>query len=527
MTVRILLPIITLIILSACEGSDVSTVSADASEPVVRPDFSYEEIATFSPTEVPVYEGEHTAVYRYIDDNLDDHIEALRRWVRQPSVSAQDIGVRQMAEILRDDMLELGFAEAELVPTAGHPGVWGYFDAGAEKTLMIYLMYDVQPVEPEDWHTPPFAGNLVEHELGTVLMARGATNQKGPQRALFNAIEAIVATEGTLPVNLMVTAEGEEELGSPNFPEIIDRYEDRLKTADGVLFPFNSQTAGGRVMMNLGVKGIIYFEMESRGGDHGGPMRSEIHGSYKAITDAPGWRLVQALSSLTSEDGNTILVPGYYDGIRPPTQEEQRLINGMLADWNDEQMQTVLGVNRWIDGRTGRDAILDYLYLPTLNIDGIWGGYTGPGTKTILPHVVTAKVDSRLPMGMDHESAMAKIQQHLIDQGFGDIKITLLGGYPPAQTSVSSPLVQDVIGVFRKRGYDMAVRPRVAGSAPFYQFTERLGLPMVFAGVGHGSGAHAPNEYMVIEPAEDSGIAGLADVEKFYADVIFALGENQ
>jgi len=130
-------------------------------------------------------------------------------------------------------------------------------------------------------------------------------------------------------------------------------------------------------------------------------------------------------------------------------------------------MQAVLGVDRWIDGRTGRDAILDYLYLPTLNIDGIWGGYTGPGTKTILPHVATAKVDSRLPMGMDHEVALRKIRQHLVDEGFDDIEITLLGGYPPAQTSVSSPLVQDVIGVFRKRGFDMAVRPRVAGSAPF------------------------------------------------------------
>ena len=224
MTVRILLSITTLVLLSACEGGDVTTVSTDGSAPVTRPDFSYEETAAFSPEEVPVYEGEHTAVYKYIDDNLDDHIEALRRWVRQPSVSAQDIGVREMAEMLRDDMLELGFAEAELVPTSGHPGVWGYFDAGADKTLMIYLMYDVQPVEPEDWRTPPFEGNLVEHELGTVLMARGATNQKGPQRALFNAIEAIVATEGTLPVNLMVTAEGEEELGSPNFPEIVERY---------------------------------------------------------------------------------------------------------------------------------------------------------------------------------------------------------------------------------------------------------------------------------------------------------------
>jgi acetylornithine deacetylase/succinyl-diaminopimelate desuccinylase-like protein len=515
------------IALLGCEARVDIVGNGEATSGITRPDFSFESNDSFDPSEVPAYEGSHEETYRFIDEHIDEHVANLQRWVRQPSISAQDIGIQQMAELVRDDMLKMGFSEAEIVPTSGHPGVWGYYDAGAEKTLLLYLMYDVQPVDPEDWRTPPFDGDLLEHKLGTVLMARGATNQKGPERALFNAIESIIATTGTLPVNLMVTAEGEEELGSPHYPEIVSLYEERLKTADGVLFPFNSQSTSGKVMMNLGVKGIIYFEMEARGGPQGGPVKNEIHGSYKAVVDAPAWRLVQALSTLTSADGNTILVPGYYDGIRAPTVEEQRLINGMLVDWDDEQMMSALGVERWIDGRTGKETILDYLYLPTLNIDGIWGGYAGPGTKTILPHKVTAKVDSRLPMGLNHETALAKIRQHLNDEGFGDIDITLLGGYPPAQTSVSSPLVQATIGVFRKRGFELAVRPRVAGSAPFYQFTERLKLPMVFAGVGHGSGAHGPNEYMVIKPAPDSKIAGLAEVEKFYVDVLYALADSQ
>ena len=517
--------VVTLIALAGCEARVNSVNNTEAPE-ITRPDFDFASDDRFEPSEVPAYEGNHEEIYRFIDDHIDDHVANLQRWVRQPSISAQDVGIRQMAELVRNDMLDIGFAEAEIVPTSGHPGVWGYYDAGAEKTLLLYLMYDVQPVDPEDWQVPPFDGELIEDELGTVLMARGATNQKGPERALFNAIESIIAATGTLPVNLMVTAEGEEELGSPHYPEIVSQYEDRLKKADGVLFPFNSQSASGKVMMNLGVKGIIYFEMEARGGPHGGPVNNEIHGSYKAIVDAPALRLVQALSTLTSADGNTILVPGYYDGIRPPTIEEKRLINGMLSDWNDEQMMSALGVERWIDGRTKKDTVLDYLYLPTLNIDGIWGGYAGPGTKTILPHVATAKVDSRLPMGLDNETALAKIRQHLSEQGFGDINLTLLGGYPAAQTSVGSPLVQATIGVFRKRGFDIAVRPRVAGSAPFYQFTERLKLPMVFAGVGHGSGAHGPNEYMVIKPAPDSKIAGLAEVEKFYVDVLYALANS-
>jgi acetylornithine deacetylase/succinyl-diaminopimelate desuccinylase-like protein len=490
----------------------------------IGPDFRFETDSAFDASSVPAYEGRHEAVYRYIDEHLDEHLAHLQRWLRQPSISAQDVGIDDMAEMLRSDLQGLGFQEAELVPTDGHPGVWGFYDAGADKTLMVYLMYDVQPVDPEDWESPPFDAGLVEKELGTVLMGRGATNQKGPERAFLNALESILAVEGRLPVNLMVVAEGEEELGSPHYPQIIDRYEARLRTADGALFPFNAQTPGGDLSMDLGVKGILYMELKATGSaERGGPLRAEIHGSYKAIVDAPAWRLVQALSTLVSEDGNTILVPGYYDDVRPPTLEEQRLINALATDWDDAAQQRLLGVERWIDGITGRDAILRYLYHPTLNIDGIWGGYTGEGVKTILPHEATAKVDSRLPEGLEPDAALGMIRAHLDRQGFADIEIRELSGYPAAQTSVDAPLVQAAMGVFRKWGYTPSVTPRLAGSAPFYQFTKRLGLPLVFSGLGHGSGAHAPNEYMVVRPAPGSRVAGLAEIEKAYVDLLYAL----
>jgi acetylornithine deacetylase/succinyl-diaminopimelate desuccinylase-like protein len=490
----------------------------------IGPDFRFETDSAFDASTVPAYEGRHDAVYRYIDEHLDEHLAHLQRWLRQPSISAQDVGIDDMAEMLRSDLEGLGFQEAELVPTDGHPGVWGFYDAGADKTLMVYLMYDVQPVNPEDWESPPFEAGLVEKELGTVLMGRGATNQKGPERAFLNALESILAVEGRLPVNLMVVAEGEEELGSPHYPQIIDRYEARLRTADGALFPFNAQTPSGDLSMDLGVKGILYLEMEATGSpEDGGPTRAEIHGSYKAIVDAPAWRLVQALSTLVSEDGNTILVPGYYDDVRPPTLEEQRLINALAADWDDDAQQRLLGVERWIDGITGRDAILRYLYHPTLNIDGIWGGYTGEGVKTILPHRATAKVDSRLPEGLEPDAALRMIRAHLDREGFADIAIRELSGYPAAQTSVDAPLVQAAIGVFAKWGYTPSVTPRLAGSAPFYQFTKRLGLPLVFSGLGHGSGAHAPNEYMVVRPVPGSRVAGLAEIEKAYVDLLHAL----
>ncbi len=491
-----------------------------------RPEYVITASEKFDAASVPAYSGDHTAVYDYIDTHIDDHLKSIQRWLQQPSISAQNIGVQEMAEMVRDDMLSLGFKEAELVPTSGHPGVWGFYDSGAEKTLMVYLMYDVQPVIPDDWRSPPFEANLVETDLGTAIMARGATNQKGPERTFFNAVEAIIAVEGKLPVNLMVVAEGEEELGSPHFPEIVDKYEDRLRSCMGTFFPMGLQDRSGDIELNLGVKGILYFEMEARGGEKGGPTRSEIHGSYKAVVDSPVWRLMHALATLTSPDGNTILVPGYYDEVRPPTLEEQALINGILGNWDEGMIKEALGVKQWIEGDTGKDAMLRYLYDPTLNIDGIWGGYIGMGVKTILPHMATAKVDSRLPPDLRPDEALARIRQHLDAQGFADIIIRQLSGYPSSQTSVEAPLVQATISVFNKYGHTPNVWPRLAGSAPFYQFTERLGLPLVMGALGHGSGAHGPNEYMLIQPKEGSSIAGLAEIEKSYVDLLFALAEK-
>lgn len=523
---RIKLRLLTVAFLAIAAGCTPTPDSPaeQAGEPI-RPVFTLQTDEAFDAQGVPVYQGDNALVHAHIDQHLDEHLAQLQRWVRQRSISAQDDGVLEMAQLLRDDLLGMGFAEAELVPTDGHPGVWGYYDAGAEKTLMLYMMYDVQPVDPEDWQVPPFAGALVENELGTVLMARGATNQKGPQRALLNALQSIIDVTGTLPVNIMLTAEGEEELGSPHYPQIVDRYEERLRTADGVLFPFNSQGRDGKLNMPLGVKGIIYFELEAQGGEWGGPANHEIHGSYKTLVDSPVWRLNHALASLTTADGNTIRVPGYYDDIRPPTEEEQILINGVLAQWDEVEARKRLGVSRWIDDKHGAQAMLEHLYMPTLNIDGIWGGYTGEGVKTILPHKATAKVDSRLPPGMDPDRALAAIRAHLDAEGFGDVAMRKLSAYPAAQSSVSAPIVQAALGVFRRHGATLSVQPRLAGSAPFYQFSDRLGLPMVLGGLGLGTGAHAPNEFMLIHPAEGVKAAGLADVEKAYVDLVYAMAE--
>lgn len=171
------------LVLTAC-GSPGDEAGTAVLAQAVRPVFQLKQAPAFDPASIPAYDGDHAQVYSHIDQHLDEHLAHLQRWLRQPSISAQDDGVLEMAELLRQDLEDMGFAEAELVPTDGHPGVWGYYDAGAEKTLMLYMMYDVQPVNPDDWQVPPFAGALVDHELGSVLMARGATNQKGDRKSV-------------------------------------------------------------------------------------------------------------------------------------------------------------------------------------------------------------------------------------------------------------------------------------------------------------------------------------------------------
>ncbi|TDK25061.1 M20/M25/M40 family metallo-hydrolase [Luteimonas aestuarii] len=491
-----------------------------------RPTYAWSTDEVYDAAAIPAYAGTHEAVYARIDADLDAHVAHLQRWVRQRSISAQDDGIRDMAGLLADDLRALGFAEVEVVDTPGHPGVLGWYDAGAERTLVVYMMYDVQPIEPNWRIDDPFAGELVEHELGTVLMARGATNQKGPQRAFLNALDAMIATTGTLPVNLYVVAEGEEELGSPNFGDVIAPWRERLRQADGAFFPMNIQTPDGKASLNLGVKGIVYFEMEAKGGEWGGPSKAEVHGSLKALVDSPTLRLVQAIASMTTPDGNTIVIPGYYDAVTAPTAEQQRLVNALARDADDAAMQRAFAVSRWIGGMEGREAIVRNLFDPTFNVDGLWSGYTGEGVKTILPHMATAKVDSRLPPGLEPDDAYRMIRSHLDANGFNEIEIRPMSGYPAASTSVEAPLVQALLGVFNKYGVQTRVSPWLAGSAPFYQFTRTLGLPFVFGGLGHGSGAHAPDEYMLIHPAEGVGAAGLADIEKSYVDILHALADG-
>jgi len=357
--------------------------------------------------------------------------------------------------------------------------------------------------------------------FGKCLVARGAINTKGEMRAFLNACESILAAGEEIPVNLMFVAEGEEELGSRHLPEFIKKYQRELKKADVVFFPTADQDQKGKVEMELGVKGIVYFELELAGKSWGyGPTQFDIHGSLKACVDSPTLRMIKALSTLVSKDGNKVLIEGFYDNVVAPSREDAELVAKLEKTFDEAALKDMIKVERFINNIHGKNVLLKYLYSPTLNIDGIWSGYIGPGTKTVLPHKITAKVDVRLVPNMTVKEVLPKIRRHLDKHGFEEVKIVELEeGYGWAKTSVKTSAVQAVVKAYKEFGYEPEIWPHIAGSAPFCMFNQApLNLPFVMGGIGHGGRAHAPNEYIVVEEGGPTG--GLRTLEKSYVAIL-------
>ena len=463
-------------------------------------------------------------VYAHIDANVDSHIGKVQELLRQPSISAENRGVRECAQLLERYFQELGCRTTEIVQTDGNPVVYGEYDAGAKKTVIVYMMYDTQPVAGEDWISSPLEANLVDiPPFGKCIVARGAINTKGPLRAFLNAMESIKAAGEELPVNLKVVAEGEEELGSVHLPQFVQRYKEKLKDADAVFFPGAAQDQKGTVRMSLGYKGIVYFELECSGNLwRRGPMEYDVHSSNKAWVDSPVWRMIQALSTMTSKDGNRILIDRWYENVKPPSKEDMELVNKLAKTFDEETVKEMIKVERFIDNLHGKKLLLKYLYATTLNVDGIWGGYTGPGTKTVLPYKVTVKMDVRLVPKQKPSEILPRIRKHLDKMGYRDIFIRRLeSGYSWAKTSVKGPLAQAAIQTYRSFGYEPEVWPHMGGSAPLYLFNQGpLYLPFVGGGLGHGGKAHSPNEYFVVEG--NKRVGGLAKCEKSYVAVLDA-----
>jgi acetylornithine deacetylase/succinyl-diaminopimelate desuccinylase-like protein len=457
----------------------------------------------------------------------DAGVKRLQEWIRLPSIAAEDRGFPEGPQHLITLLKAVGFQHAEIVETDGKPGVFATLDAGAARSVGVYMMYDVKQFDPSEWASPPLEAALVDKPgLGKAIVGRGAVNQKGPEMAFLEALRAIKGAGKKLPVNLVLVAEGEEEIGSPHIGQIVLRPEVQAALANtiGVFMPSAGQSPDGVVTVSLGAKGVIEVQLTARGENWDRGPGKDVHSSLKAMIDSPVWHLVHALNTLVSADGNTITIDNYPTP-RPISEAEKAMVAEAARRQNEEQLKERLSTKRWIDDLPFEQALERLVSQPTVNIEGLVGGYTGPGGKTVLPHMAQAKLDLRLVPDMTAAGALAALKAHLESHGFGDIEVNMSGGYDPTSTPADATLIQAQIAVLKDSGIDPVLWPRNAGSYPGYVFTgPPLNLASGHFGLGHGSGAHAPDEYFVIE-SSNPNIEGWDGAVMSYVRYLYKLGE--
>ena len=384
-------------------------------------------------------------VFTQVERQHDANVGRLQTWIRQPSIAAENRGMNEGCELTMQMLRDAGFGQVTRIPSDGQPGIFATLDAGAPRTLGVYFMYDVKQVDPAEWSSPPWDAALVDKPgLGKVVMGRGAVNQKGPEASFIAALHAMRGANRKLPVNLVLVAEGEEEIGSPHFAQIIRRPEilDALKKTAGIFMPSASQGLDGQVTITFGAKGVIEVELVSTGERWGRGPQKDIHSSNKARVDSPAWHLVQALNTLVSADGNDPAIDGLADRARPLSPSEKTMIADAARRLDENAAKRLLGVQRWVRDVSWQDALELLMSRPTVNIEGLVGGYTGPGGKTILPYRAIAKLDLRLVPDMRADEAVAALKAHLAKHGYGDIEVNMTGGYDPTSTPLDAMVIR-------------------------------------------------------------------------------------
>ena len=313
-----LMTLITLGAIVISTGCSKTTTASAATKKVLTHKYRPEGDQTVHIDMAQVKSEELKKVYSYIDDHFDEHVERLQKWIRQPSISNSGEGIQESAEMVKGFFDELGCQQSKVYDTGitewglpGNPVVYGKCDEGAPKTVAIYWQYDTMPVtQPDNWKVPPFDAQIIEQgEFKKVLVARGATNSKGPEMAEFNALMSIRAVRGKLPVNVVFIAEGDEERMDIGLRNFVKQHPELVKA--------DTMYGGGSS------EGCVYIQLTTSGKAWGrGPVESDIHGSNKRSVDSPAWRHIKMLASLVSDDGNTPLIKGWKDDWVPPTKEQ-------------------------------------------------------------------------------------------------------------------------------------------------------------------------------------------------------------
>jgi acetylornithine deacetylase/succinyl-diaminopimelate desuccinylase-like protein len=453
-------------------------------------------------------------VHRHIEEQFPAHLARVQTFLRQPSVSAEDWGMRETAQMVKQ-MIEAAGGQAHLVETRRHPIVYGEINRGKPKTLLVYGMYDVQPVNNQVWRVPPFEATRTEVPgVGDAIIARGALNSKGPLGCLMEALRAIAEAD-ELPVNLVFTIEGEEEIGSASLPLFYRDHRQRLLSATAGIDFYFTQEANGEVEVGLGAKGMIHMALSSRGG-HWCTPREDVHSSASPLIASPAWRLVQALACLKDRH-ETIQVPSFMDSVVPPSPEDVALIESYCKRMTRDDFMNRYGANAFLGeepgGKTER-LVERLLYHPTLNLAAMTAGEPeSRGDKTIIPGEAHAYLDVRLVPEMEVEETVARIRRHLDESDFRDIELTVYEAYSWSKVNARDPIVRTLLDSYRYHGIEPLLIPSMPWSSPYYLFDRLLGLPYVIFGMGHGGGAHAPNEYCSVK--------GMLDYEKSVATFLY------
>jgi acetylornithine deacetylase/succinyl-diaminopimelate desuccinylase-like protein len=427
-------------------------------------------------------------LFAHIDAERDSFITRLIDYVRHPSISAHNLGIAEVAELLVRMLTALGL-ETRLVPTAGHPMVVArWLQAPGAPTVLLYGHYDVQPPDPlELWTSPPFEPTIRDNRI----YARGVADNKGQHLAQILAIESHLKVRGRLPCNVILLLEGEEEVGSPHIAEFVREHRDLLAadlavTADGPMHPSGAPT------LKFGSRGVLSFDLTVT---HAG---RDVHsGNFGGVVPNPLWTLVHLLASMKNARGE-ITIAGFHDAIVPPTAEEREAAARLPLDL--DAIKRSLGLSR-LDEPAARDYYERLCFQPTLTINGLHGGYGGPGAKTVLPHEAIAKCDVRLVEAQDTADILRKIEAH-VRRHAPEVTVTAHGaGMQPSKTPMTSPYAARIRrAITSAHGGEPLIYPAGFGSLPGYAFTRILGIPAFVTPYGNADEAnHAPNENLKLD----------------------------
>ena len=446
----------------------------------------------------------------FVNSNKDRYLTELKEFLAIPSVSSQknhDGDTRNCAQWVADEMRRVGMQNAEIFETPGHPIVYSeWLGAPGKPTVLFYGHYDVQPVDPINlWTSPPFEATI----RGDNLFARGSADDKGQVYIHFKAVEAYMKNGGSLPVNLKMIIEGEEEVGSENLEDFVKSHKDLLK-ADLVLISDSSMFAKGVPSVCYGLRGLTYMEIEVTG-----PNRDLHSGSFGGSVHNPIQALTEMIASLHDKKGK-ITIPGFYKDVRRLTKAERSSFRKL--PWNDKQYAKDLGVGK-LYGEQGFTTLERLWARPTLECNGIWGGYTEEGAKTVLPSKAFAKISMRLVPDQNSDKVAKLFERHFRKIAPKTVKVSVraLHGGEPAITPIDSPGVQAAVSALQKGFGKKPLYQREGGSIPIVvQFKNILGLDTVLLGFGlPDENAHAPDEFINL----DNFFGGIRTSVHFYNEL--------